>query len=181
MSRLINLLPDPVLDTNRQISSVYQGTVLTLIGVILFILLNLTILFLSLRAENTLKETKNQVAAVEQEIANLRPVEEKLLVLQDKLLRYQRFDSEHKQLHNMWDVLINARQNTVALSSVDFTNETDLVVAAKTDNLINAVNFLITIRQDELLSDFVVQEITYESNEQTYEFVTKFVITPDVE
>jgi hypothetical protein len=55
------------------------------------------------------------------------------------------------------------------------------VVAAKTDNLINAVNFLITIRQDELLSDFVVQEITYESNEQTYEFVTKFVITPDVE
>lgn len=176
MSKLINLLPDPVLDTNRQISSLYQGTVLTLIGVILFVLINLTVLFLSLRAENTLTETQNNIQVVQQELQGLRHVEEKLLIIQDKLLRYERFKDEHVVFGDMWDLLIAASQQTVTLRSAEFANETGITTVAYANNLSQAVDFLVILKQTDVLANFTVTEITYDRTTDRYNFTTRFTL-----
>ncbi len=176
MSKSINLLPDPILDTNRQISSLYQGTVLTLIGVILFVLINLTVLFLSIRAENSLTETQDQIQTVQQELQGLQVIEEKLLTIQDKLLRYERFKDEHVAFGDMWDLIIGASEQTVTLVTVEYVKETGLITVAQANDLTQAVDFLVNLKQTDLLTDFTVTEITYDHTDNEYEFVTSFAV-----
>jgi hypothetical protein len=171
MARIINLLPDPVLDTQKRVTSFYQGSVITLIGLIIFVLLNLSLLFLSIRASSHLSNVQNQAAALEQEIQNLKPTESKLLVFREKLTTYENFLAEQVGFGGILRAF--AKTSGVQITSIEYQDGQYLTTIIEGPSVHDIVAFLITLRNNDLLSDFTIQDVLYSSTALTYDVTVR--------
>lgn len=179
MSKSINLLPDPILATQREISRFYQGTSIVVIILILFALLNLVMLFFSIQTNKNLEDLLAQEDAAKVEIKELRPIELKLFQLRDKLFRYNRFKRDSLYLEVIWDNLQSAAQGTVTMENVTVNQDKLLEVKAKTSSLAKAVEYLLELKNTDELSRFRVSAISFDSGDRTYIFTTVFDLVPE--
>jgi Tfp pilus assembly protein PilN len=176
MSKSINLLPDPVIDTQRDFTKIYQGVIITLIGLIVFGLFNLTLFFLSEQAQNSLLETQNRSDTLTEEIRALRPVEQEIARLQSRLSDYQRAKNVDKNLRQYWDIILSAATDEMQLTDLELNTQGGLNVSATTDSLRNAVDFLLVLKNSDDLSNFQVLAINYSQTNERYFFETKITI-----
>lgn len=179
MSKSINLLPDKVLDTQREITQFYAGTVVVIIGLVLFFLLNLVVYFLSVSANNSLLSLKQEESALYQEIASYDQVELKLYQFRDKLFRYNRFRRDNVATEKIWNDIYVASQGTVVIDSLIFRDKSVIEIQAHTDSLTRAVAFLIPLHQgfDEETSRLRITGISYDGFDDVYSFTAEFLIT----
>ncbi len=167
MPKLINLLPDPILDTQKKFATLYQGTAIILIGLIIFALVNLTVLFFSIRAAGALEDVQARSMALEQEINNLQPIESKLVVFREKLETYQTFVGDQVPID---DVVRQLTTNPVIqLVSIEYQDNQTLVAYFDAPSETSVVEFLGQFNEVEAMRNFEVTDIEYSGVSRQYE------------
>ena len=176
MSKSINLLPDPVIDTQRDFTKIYQGVIITLIGLILFGLFNLVLFFLSQQSQEALTQAQNQSDTLTQEIQALQPVEQEIAKLQKKLLDYQRAKNADINFREYWGEILSSATDDMVLTGFELSSQGELDISASTVSLPNAVEFLLALKDSDDLSNFRVLAINYNVINDRYFFETKISI-----
>lgn len=176
MSRSINLLPDQVIDTQRKASRIYQGTVLSIIGLIIFILLNLILLFFASQVERTLQVSEAHASTLQQEIKTFEPLETKLAILRDYLSNFQRFNKTSIDIEDFWNKLTEMSKDKVSIVTFDYVDQDASNLRASTDSLANAVAFLLLLKSEsESFGTFRITEVQYEGGTKQFFFNILFV------
>lgn len=174
MPKLINLLPDPILDTQKKFSNLYQGTAMILIGLIIFVLVNLTVLFFSIRAAGTLEDVQARALALEQEIDNLQSVESKLLVFREKIALYEAFAKNNVPIDEVVRQLTASPM--VYLVGIEYQDNQTLVAHFDAPSEASMVQFLRQLDEVESLRTFEVTDVAYSGVSRQYEVNIRFLL-----
>ncbi|MCA9390057.1 hypothetical protein KC571_01525 [candidate division WWE3 bacterium] len=181
MPRLINLLPENFLESQRSTNIFVQETLIAFIATIIFFLMNLTVLLFSTYIQNRRYAVQDETTAVIQEINALRPIESKLVLLHDKFAQYKRFDETRLDVEYLWTTLVDSSEGTVTILSVELSSETNkIVVKTNTPNLSNEVDFLLGVLGSEYVQDITLDEVFYDGSIGSYDIVVSLDLTTDV-
>jgi len=169
MSKTINLLPDPVIETQKEVSTVYQGTLVSIIGLIAFVLLNLVILFFLVRATNTYDQVQDEMASVRTEINTFTAVNSNLRLMRARIQRFVRLELSNIHGHDVFAGIIEPEVEGVAVARTELTNN-DIKITAQATTLETAVDFLRSIRRQEHFSSLLVNDVGYQGLDSDVSF-----------
>ncbi len=171
MSKTINLLPDPVIETQRQATTVYQGTVVSIIGFIIFVLLNLIFLFFVVRTNGQYDQVVKEAERIEQEIRTYADISTDLRSLRGLIQRHVRMQRGHMRVGEVIESVTTDGDSLVVFNEIEL-KDGELVLTNSTSSLEDAVTFLRSVRTNSLFSDIVVNDIGYKGLTQDIIFKT---------
>lgn len=169
MSKTINLLPDPVIETQKEVSTVYQGTLVSIIGLIAFVLLNLVILFFLLRATNAYDQVQEEISTVKTEINSFTTINSNLRLMRTRMQRFVRLELSNIHAHDVLGGIIKPEVEGIRMARAELVNN-EVKISATATTLETAVDFLRTVRRQEHFSSIQVNDIGYQGLETGVSF-----------
>lgn len=169
MSKTINLLPDPVIETQKEVSTVYQGTLVSIIGLIVFLLINLIFLFFHVRATNMYGGIQAEAALVQEEISAFSSLTSDLRLLQARVQRFVRQELNNVNGHAVLTSVLQSDVEGITVANIEIVNK-DLELTVHASTLEQAVEFLRAIKRQEQFPSFNINDLGYDGIDEVVSF-----------
>ncbi|MCA9398093.1 hypothetical protein KC573_04640, partial [candidate division WWE3 bacterium] len=94
-----------------------------------------------------------------------------------RLVDYRRVTSGDTNFQEEWQLIRSAATEDMVMEEFELRADNTLDFSITTTSLTNAVNFLLTLKNSEALSNFSVLEINYHKTSDRYYFETRVKLT----
>jgi len=170
MSKTINLLPDPVIETQKEVSTVYQGTLVSIIGLIIFVLVNLIIIFFLTSATNTYDQVQDESASIRSEISTLTAVNSNLRLMRSRIQRFVRLELNNLRGHAVLADIIQPSVENIQVIRTELANNKQMSITASAPSLEVAVDYLRSLKRQEEFSSLQVNDVGYQGMDSDVSF-----------